>query len=162
MSNRRKLFILITLLFATNFGVRKVFGDDSYALADLAPIRSVASIYQQTISVNDEVTSSKKIVKEIVRINCESLKKSTGSQSRNLASTSEVVMLQFENCSQQEFQNLKIKNANNGYQAEVFKNNKKIVSTDFIQLNAGNNVLELEYRLNPEQKINHQLKIQRQ
>jgi hypothetical protein len=159
---RSKLLIFITILSVSNFGVRKVFGDDAYALADFVPLRSVASIYEQTLNGNNDSTSAKKIVKEVLRINCESLKNKVSSQLRNIASTSEVVMIQFENCSQKEFQNLKIKNANNGYQAEVFRNNKKIVSTDFIQLNAGNNILEFEYRLNPEQKINHQLKIQRQ
>lgn len=161
MTNRGKIFLIITALSITSYGLKTVFGlNSSKWLSQFLPTRSIASIYQQDLPA-DHLLKTKKRIKEVLKINCDLLKNKTFSSTRSIASTSEVVMIQFENCSQKKFPHFKIQNINNGYQAEIFKNNKKIVATDFIQLGAGENIFDLEYSLNAEQKIKYQLKVQR-
>ncbi len=129
-------------------------------------LRAIASVYEQ-VTQPDKVSKKPKKVKEIFKIDCRSLRLAKQNEShqtiedRVIDQSSEVVLLKFENCKNNEFSDLKIFNEVNGYNAEIYRHNKIIVSTDFIQLSSAENYLKLEFSLKPEQKVTHQIKITR-
>lgn len=120
--------------------------------------RTMASLSSEfPFSLSEPVIKPAKI-KEELALSCE------GDETQNLADSSQVVMLKFKKCDS--FLNKKavafnIKNTTNGYQGHIFKEKSARLSSDYIQLDNGENIIEFEIRLNDGQKINKKIKINR-
>lgn len=128
-------------------------------------IRSIASLYQESNDENKDLLENK--VKQVIVLNCEKMKNGDLIQGqpvqvllfKKVSKQTQMLMIKFDKCSEQKFRGFKVKNKKNGYEAEIFKSNKKIVSTDFMQLDSGDNTFLIQYSLKPEQKFIQELKI---
>lgn len=128
-----------------------------------SPVRVIASISAELpFAIKNEDLKLPKI-KEELSLNC----RSTQDESHALAQTSQVVILKFSECqnfSKNKAVSYNIKNSTNGYQGHIFTQKTKAsstLSTDYIQLEAGENIIEFEIRLNDGQKLNKKIKINR-
>lgn len=148
-----------------------VLGGLSVALAVTAtryqkqmPNRGIAALSSEfPFTINEPVVKAAKIKEELL-VSCDL----AGDEARTLADSSQVVMLKFKKCdsySNKKAVSYAIKNATNGYQGHVFSgkvaSQSAQLSTDYIQLDNGENIIEFEIRLNDGQKINKKIKINR-
>jgi hypothetical protein len=75
---------------------------------------------------------------------------------------SQLVYIKFQNClTRHKIEDYKLVNETNLYMAQFFKPSASLVSTDFIQLARGENILKFEISPNDEQKITKTIKIER-
>lgn len=135
------------------------------------PTRTIASLYSEfPFSINEPMGLKSAKIKEELSLNCGQ----SFDQAMTLSESSQVVMLKFKKCDS--YMNKKavaysVKNTTNGYQGQIFKDKfnsgiKKNLSassfsTDYIQLESGENIIELQISLNDGQKINKKIKINR-
>ena len=72
------------------------------------------------------------------------------------------VFIKFENCQiKQKISDYKLINQTNQYMAQIFRPSAGLITTDFIQLARGENILKFEISLNDKQKKTQIIKIQR-
>lgn len=126
--------------------------------------RAIASVAEALpFSMNESVVKNLKI-KEEFSVNCDSL----AEEVKTAAESSQVVMLKFKKCDtylNKKAVSYTIKNITNGYDGQIFK--QKLarmpanLSSDYIQLQTGENIIELQISLNDGQKINKKIKINR-
>lgn len=135
-----------------------------------AQTRSMASV-DESVSYFEQPAAQQK-VKEELSVSCDEVEEVV----KTVAATSQVVRIKFTECHQfaKKAPLYTVKNLTNGYDAQVFKNQVSVVkgrmpassslqlSTDYIQLQNGENIIELEISLNDGQKINKKITISRQ
>ncbi|MBC7458409.1 MAG: hypothetical protein H7235_09035 [Bdellovibrionaceae bacterium] len=128
-------------------------------------------------SVAEAQPAAPKKVKEEISVNCD-VKESI---IKYVSQSSQVVRIKFTDCHHfsKKAPLYAIKNLTNGYDGQVFENQESEVksrrpasagrtspstqlSTDYIQLQSGENLIELEISLNDGQKLNKKITINRQ
>ncbi len=138
-------------------------------------ISSVADVIPYFDPSRKTATTEK--VKEEFSIRCDQ----QGNLMMPVSATSQVVRIKFTDCDRlsKKAPLYSIKNLTNGYDGQVFKSSEAPsfqrgpasvrparstvqLSTDYIQLQSGENILELEISLNDGQKINKKITIIRQ
>ncbi len=128
-----------------------------------SPVRAIASISAELPFAIKSESIKAVSIKEELSLNCDS----TIDESHSLAEASQVVILKFEQCrrfAKNKTVAYNIKNMTNGYQGQIFTESSRVangLSTDYIQLEAGENIIEFEIRLNDGQKLNKKIKINR-
>ncbi len=122
--------------------------------------RSVASVSQGLSFLKSGSVLKKVKIKDEISFDCEFFKDEVKKVSEN----SEVVMLKFKKCDTPKNKKIvgyKIVNQSNGYEGQIFQEKLTHLSTDYMQLNLGENLIELEISLIDGQKINKKIKINR-
>ena len=122
--------------------------------------RAIASVAQSLpFAVNESVVKNLKI-KEEFTASCDTL----SDEIKTAAESSQVVMLKFKKCDtylNKKAVSYAIKNISNGYDGQIFQEKSSHLSTDYIQLQNGENVIELQISLIDGQIINKKIKINR-
>lgn len=137
-----------------------------------ARTRSIASVVEVIPYFEPPVATTQQKVKDEVSVSCLDVQEII----KPISETSQVVRIKFNNCEgylTKKKALFKVKNLSNGYDGQVFKPAPKVksrspasastpLSTDYIQLQGGENIIELEISLNDGQKIHKKIKIIRQ
>lgn len=137
-----------------------------------AQTRSISSVTEVLPYFDSHTLPETQKVKQEISLSCNLNEEDVGA---NLVS-SQVIRIKFSDCNHfaKKQALYKIKNLTNGYDGQVFKSlgsNTKgrgpastsmQLSTDYIQLENGMNIIELEISLNDGQKLNKKIKINRQ
>ena len=126
--------------------------------------RSLASVSLDLPFANKDFYPEKIKIKDEISFDC----KSFDDENKTVGLNSQVVMLKFKKCDTDQNKKIvgyRIINHSNGYEGQIFKeklsNLSSNLTTDYIQLDAGNNLIELEISLIDGQKINKKIKINR-
>lgn len=139
-----------------------------------AKTRSMASVAEAIpyFEQQPQQPAAQQKVKEEFSVSCDA----KDTVVKSVAATSQVVRIKFTDCHQftKKAPLYAIKNLTNGYDGQVFKNQitssrgrmpastSLQLSTDYIQLQNGENIIELEISLNDGQKLNKKITINRQ
>lgn len=142
-----------------------------------ARTRSMASVAQVAQAIpyfeqQPQQPAAQRKVKEELSVSCDV--KDTAVKTVSLSS--QVVRIKFTDCHHfsKKAPLYSVKNLTNGYDGQVFKSQEAKskgrapasvstqVSTDYIQLQSGENIIELEISLNDGQKLNKKITINRQ
>ena len=137
-----------------------------------AKTRSMASVAQAIPYFEQQQSSVPQKVKEEISVNCDVKEPLIKSVSESL----QVVRITFVDCQHisKKAPLFSIKNKSNGYDGQIFASHatkskgrmpasaSMQLSTDYIQLQSGENIIELEISLNDGQKLNKKITINRQ
>lgn len=125
-----------------------------------SPTRALASIAKE-FPIFTKVSPAKILkIKEQLQVACDSVR----DEVQMVSNDSQMVMLKFKKCSsfmKKKAISYKVKNSTNGYQGQIFSEKLARLTTDYIQLDHGPNIIELEISLNDGQKINKKIIINR-
>ncbi len=149
-------FILTFFVILTAFALFTNFDLDSDS-----PTKSLRSISSEAVKVNPTLNREPASVTEegSFVLNKEFLCNSIQKPILDKVSK-HMVQINFKMCyTQKSVRNIVLENQSNGFKAQIFKVDKNIFKTDYIQLNDGINKLKLEVVLKDGQKIEESLEI---
>lgn len=136
-------------------GAAMLYGYKPHHTRSIASLGDIASPF----SVVDAAEELKKIKEELVLGHCDQLQ----NENKKVSPDSQLVIFKMSHCDHYEGKKVvsyNMRNISNGYAAEIFKN-KNNLSTDYIQIQSGENIIEFEISLNDGQKISKKIKISR-
>ncbi len=153
----KKAVLLLVLTMGVAAGAAMVYGYKPHVSRGIASINGSVSYESGSVMVPSE--EIKKIKEELSINDCNQLTE----EKKTVSNDSQLIIFKINQC--ERIQGKKVvgyamKNISNGYEAQIFKNRKNI-STDYIQIQNGENTLELEISLNDGQKISKKIKIER-